>query len=66
MIKLIFLLIIIPFNSYAYLDPFTGSILAQIIVAVIAFISVFFKKIKLLFIKIIMSLKSKNNKFDKK
>ena len=44
MIKLIFLLIIIPFNSYAYLDPFTGSILAQIIVAVIAFISVFLKK----------------------
>jgi hypothetical protein len=33
-------------NAHAYIDPGTGSIIIQLIIAAIASITVFFKKIK--------------------
>ena len=43
---IIYILILFPNFSYAYIDPGTGSIILQALIAMIAGISVFFSNIK--------------------
>ena len=64
LIKFYFILIILfPSNAYAYLDPGTGSIILQAILgfvaAVVASISIYWTKFKLLVIRL---FKKKENK----
>lgn len=49
-------------NSYAYLDPGTGSILLQIIIGFFAAAITFFKKIRNYFLNIIIKIKNKFKK----
>ena len=46
-------------NLMAYLDPFSSSILIQVIAAVITFIAIFFKKVKLRILELIKFFKLK-------
>jgi len=61
-----FIFFFIPVNTYAYLDPGTGSFVIQIIIAfalgAIIFIKIYFNKIKDFFSKILLKKKSKDEK----
>lgn len=46
-------------NLMAYLDPFSSSILVQVIAAIVTFIAIFFKKVKLRILELIKYLKLK-------
>jgi len=63
-----FIFFFTPTNSYAYLDPGTGSFIIQIIIAfalgAIIFIKIYFNKIKDFFSKIFSKKKSKDEKPD--
>lgn len=55
--------LILSQNLLAYLDPFSSSILVQIIAAVVTFIVVFFKKVKIKTIEFVKLIKLKINKY---
>ena len=63
-----FIFFFIPANTYAYLDPGTGSFIIQIIIAfalgAVIFIKIYFNKIKDFFSKIFSKKKSKDEKPD--
>ena len=46
-------------NLMAYLDPFSSSILVQVIAAIVTFIAIFFKKVKLRILELIKFFKLK-------
>ena len=46
-------------NLMAYLDPFSSSILIQVIAAIVTFIAIFFKKVKLRILELIKFFKLK-------
>ena len=51
--------LILSQNLMAYLDPFSSSILVQVIAAIVTFIAIFFKKVKLKILELIKYLKLK-------
>ncbi|NQV18067.1 MAG: hypothetical protein HQ534_05940 [Armatimonadetes bacterium] len=61
-----FIFFLIPVNTYAYLDPGTGSFVIQIIIAfalgAIIFIKIYFKVIKDFFSNFFSKKKSKDEK----
>lgn len=57
-----FISLLISTPAHAYLDPGTGSIILQYIIAIIAFISVFFNNLKQYIYLIIQKVKNKLNK----
>ena len=58
-----FILIFYPLPSYSYLDPGTGSIILQALLAAIAAIGVFFTQLKMKFLILIRKIfKKKKDK----
>ena len=51
--------LILSQNLMAYLDPFSSSILVQVIAAIVTFIAIFFKKVKLRILELIKFFKLK-------
>ena len=51
--------LILSQNLMAYLDPFSSSILVQVIAAIVTFIAIFFKKVKLRILELIKFFKIK-------
>ena len=64
MLKILKLVILFYFiltgNSFAYLDPGTGSLILSFLAACFAFLSIFFYKVKKIFLKIFKNDKNKN------
>jgi len=56
-ISITFILLFISFNTFAYLDPGTGSILIQGLIALISGVIIFFKNIKSSIIKFLKKIK---------
>ena len=56
----IFIYFLLIVNSYAYLDPATGSMILSFLAACFAFLSMFFYKIKKFFSIIFKNYKKKN------
>ena len=56
LVAIVLMLLVLPYNSYAYLDPGTGSYIIQLIMAVflggIFALKIFWKQIKIFFVKI--------------
>ncbi len=56
LVAIVLMLLALPHNSYAYLDPGTGSYIIQLIMAVflggIFALKIFWKQIKIFFVKI--------------
>ena len=48
-------------NAYAYLDPYTGSIILSFLAGVFAFLSMFYYKIKKFFLRFFSKHKDKDN-----
>jgi hypothetical protein len=57
----IFTYFLLTVNSYAYLDPGTGSLILSFLAACFAFLSIFFYKIKKFFLKIFKNDKKNNS-----
>ena len=58
-----FILIFYPLPAYSYLDPGTGSIILQALVAAIAAVGVFFTQLKIKFLVLMRKIfKKKKNK----
>lgn len=63
--KIIIICLIIVFYpqpSYSYLDPGTGSVILQALLAAIAVIGVFFTKLKIKFLELKRKIVKKKNK----
>jgi hypothetical protein len=50
-------------NAYAYLDPYSGSLILSFIAGIFSFVVIYFRKLKIFFSKFFDS--SKKNKDDK-
>jgi len=57
-----FTLVFYPLPSYSYLDPGTGSIILQALIAAIAAIGVFFSQLKIKFLEFKTKLFKKKKK----
>tara|TARA_B100000767_G_scaffold34918_1_gene29705 strand:- start:1296 stop:1496 length:201 start_codon:yes stop_codon:yes gene_type:complete len=59
---LCFIIVFYPLPSYSYLDPGTGSIILQALIASIAAIGVFFSQLKMKFLEFKIKLFKKKKK----
>ena len=57
-----FIIVFYPLPSYSYLDPGTGSIILQALIASIAAIGVFFSQLKIKFLEFKIKLFKKKKK----
>ena len=57
-----FIIVFYPLPSYSYLDPGTGSIILQALIASIAAIGVFFSQLKMKFLEFKIKLFKKKKK----
>lgn len=55
------MLIFYPLPSYSYLDPGTGSIILQMLIAAIAGVGVFFTQLKIKFLELKLKFFKKKN-----